>query len=86
MEADWVRSVRDQCGAADVPFFFKQWGGVRKSKSGRELDGRTHDDVPERPMARTHVGEISLTLLASIVGVFCVGTQAGGRWLGCAFG
>jgi protein gp37 len=60
MEADWVRSIRDQCGAAGVPFFFKQWGGVRKSKSGRELDGRTHDDVPERPMARTHIGEISL--------------------------
>jgi protein gp37 len=60
MEADWVRSIRDQCSAAGVPFFFKQWGGVRKSKSGRELDGRTHDDVPERPMARAHTGMISL--------------------------
>jgi protein gp37 len=48
MEADWVRSVRDQCKMAGVPFFFKQWGGVRKKKSGRELDGRTHDDVPHR--------------------------------------
>ena len=48
MEADWVRSVRDQCRAAGVPFFFKQWGGVRKKKSGRELDGRTHDEVPHR--------------------------------------
>jgi protein gp37 len=48
MRPDWVRSVRDQCQAGGVPFFFKQWGGVRKNKSGRELDGRTHDDVPER--------------------------------------
>jgi len=48
MEADWVRSIRDQCGAAGVFFFFKQWGGVRKKKAGRLLDGRTHDEAPER--------------------------------------
>ncbi len=48
MHPDWVRSVRDQCQAASVPFFFKQWGGVRKNRSGRELDGRTHDEVPAR--------------------------------------
>jgi len=46
MHIDWVRSLRDQCTAAGVPFFFKQWGGVRKKKAGRELDGRTHDDQP----------------------------------------
>jgi protein gp37 len=46
IEADWVRSVRDQCHAAGVPFFFKQWGGVRKKAAGRVLDGRTHDEVP----------------------------------------
>jgi protein gp37 len=51
MEADWVRSIRDQCRAAGVPFFFKQWGGVRKGRAGRELDGRTHDD---RPAASDH--------------------------------
>lgn len=43
---DWVRSLRDQCAAAHVPFFFKQWGGVRKSRTGRLLDGRTHDAKP----------------------------------------
>ena len=48
MQADWVRSIRDQCAAAAIPFFFKQWGGVRKKKAGRELDGRTHDEVPAR--------------------------------------
>ena len=46
MEKAWVLSIRDQCHAAQVPFFFKQWGGVRKSKSGRELDGRTYDEFP----------------------------------------
>lgn len=46
MARDWVRSIRDQCGTAHIPFFFKQWGGVHKSKTGRELDGRTYDDYP----------------------------------------
>ena len=40
MEKEWVLSIRDQCERAQVPFFFKQWGGVRKSKAGRDLDGR----------------------------------------------
>lgn len=48
LRPEWVRSVRDQCEAASVPFFFKQWGGVRKHVTGRLLDGRTHDDVPDR--------------------------------------
>ena len=43
-----MRSIRDQCRQADVPFFFKQWGGVRKSETGRRLDGRTYDEFPER--------------------------------------
>ncbi len=46
LEIAWVRAVRDQCAAAGVPFFFKQWGGVRKSRAGRLLDDRTHDDIP----------------------------------------
>jgi protein gp37 len=48
LQADWVRSLRDQCLAAGVPFFFKQWGGVRKQRTGRELDGRTYDGFPPR--------------------------------------
>ncbi len=43
----WVRSIRGQCAAASVPFFFKQWGGVRKKRSGRELDGKTYDEMPK---------------------------------------
>ena len=46
MQKEWVRSIRDQCEDAGVAFFFKQWGGVRKSETGRKLDGRTHDDMP----------------------------------------
>lgn len=46
MEADWARDLRDQCVAARVPFFFKQWGGVNKKKTGRALDGRTWDEMP----------------------------------------
>lgn len=48
MHPDWVRSIRDQCAAAGVPFFFKQHGGVLKKKTGRVLDGRTHDAMPAR--------------------------------------
>jgi protein gp37 len=48
MQKEWVLSLRDQCERAQVPFFFKQWGGVRKSKTGRELDGRTYDALPVR--------------------------------------
>lgn len=44
----WVTSIRDQCLARSIPFFFKQWGGTRKATTGRELDGRTWDQMPER--------------------------------------
>lgn len=47
MRREWVLSIRDQCREAGVPFFFKQWGGVRKIKNGRQLDGRTYDEYPE---------------------------------------
>jgi protein gp37 len=47
MQKEWVTSVRDQCLQARVSFFFKQWGGVQKSKTGRDLDGTTHDEHPE---------------------------------------
>jgi protein gp37 len=46
IQASWVRSIRAQCRAQRVPFFFKQWGGVRKRETGRELDGRTYDEFP----------------------------------------
>lgn len=46
MKKEWVLSLRDQCGDEGIPFFFKQWGGVRKSARGRELDGRAYDEFP----------------------------------------
>ena len=46
MEPDWVREIRDSCLQKDVPFFFKQWGGVFKKRAGRVLDGRTWDQMP----------------------------------------
>lgn len=46
MRAEWVRAIRDQCVRTRVPFFFKQWGGVRKKYTGRVLDGRTWDELP----------------------------------------
>jgi protein gp37 len=46
MEKPWVESIRLQCEAAKVAFFFKQWGGVRKDRTGRVLNGRTYDEMP----------------------------------------
>ncbi len=46
MQVEWVTSIREQCEKQSVPFFFKQWGGVRKSRNGRELNGRTYDEYP----------------------------------------
>ena len=46
MAPEWVRSLERQCRESDVPFFFKQWGGVRKSETGRLLDGLTYDELP----------------------------------------
>ncbi|WP_042886324.1 DUF5131 family protein [Cupriavidus necator] len=48
MEEAWVQSIRRQCRAARVAFFFKQWGGVRKDRTGRELNGRTYDEMPRK--------------------------------------
>jgi protein gp37 len=48
MQPEWVVSVRNQCRDSRVPFFFKQWGGVRKKKNGRKLDGKTYDEYPRR--------------------------------------
>lgn len=51
MDEEWVIDIRNQCARAGVAFFFKQWGGVRKSTTGRTLEGRTYDEMPEPLMA-----------------------------------
>ncbi len=60
MRPEWVESIMRQCRVADVPFFFKQWGGVRKKRAGRRLHGRTYDEMPaaffDRPTAQSQLG------------------------------
>jgi len=46
MKKDWATGIRDQCVKANVPFFFKQWGGVNKKKNGRLLEGRIWNEMP----------------------------------------
>jgi protein gp37 len=46
LNAEWITEIRDQCIRSGVAFFFKQWGGVQKSKTGRTLEGRTWDQMP----------------------------------------
>lgn len=46
MDPEWATDLRDQCLEADVPFFFKQWGGVQKKKAGRLLEKKTWDQMP----------------------------------------
>ena len=48
MDPAWVRGLRDLCVCGSVPFFFKQWGGTRKTQRGRILEGRTWDEHPPR--------------------------------------
>jgi protein gp37 len=46
MSPFWVEEIRDLCLKAEIPFFFKQWGGFNKKKNGRILNGRTWDEMP----------------------------------------
>ena len=48
MRPEWAQAIRRQCTESGVPFFFKQWGGVRKHRTGRLLNGRTYDEMPLR--------------------------------------
>jgi len=66
MMREWVVSMRDQCRRAKVPFFFKQWGGVRKSSAGRKLDGRTYDEFPQRVSNPVLAADACLSLAANV--------------------
>lgn len=52
MMREWVVSIQRQCSSNEVPFFFKQWGGVHKSRQGRLLNGRTYNDMPDVRLTR----------------------------------
>ena len=64
MRPQWVRQIRAQCVAAKVPFFFKQWGGTNKKKTGRLLRGRTYDEMPKRKRKNGGVNAPSAILAA----------------------
>lgn len=66
MEREWVLRLRDQCAEMQVPFFFKQWGGVRKSVAGRAIDGRTYDEKPARAEKPVPSKETRLALIEEI--------------------
>ncbi len=52
MDPSWVKDIRERCVKSNIPFFFKQRGGVRKKEAGRELDGRTWDEMPQEAFNR----------------------------------
>lgn len=53
MKKEWVKDIKAQCKKADVAFFFKQWGGTNKKKSGRLLDGKTYSQMPDVKLLET---------------------------------
>jgi len=57
LDPAWVQELRDRCAVAGVPFFFKQWGGVFKSRTGRILDGRKWDEMPIQPNSSARRGD-----------------------------
>jgi protein gp37 len=52
MDPEWVLDIQEQCTTSNVAFFFKQWGGKNKKKAGRELNGKTYDEMPEIELLR----------------------------------
>lgn len=59
MKPDWVRQIRDQCLAAGVPFFFKQWGGLRPKSGGRKLDRREWNQMPPtKACSMSHISRV----------------------------
>jgi protein gp37 len=48
MDIGWVREIFRACRKQKVPFFFKQWGGIQKHRTGRTLGGRTYDEMPQQ--------------------------------------
>ena len=75
MKREWVVSIRKQCRAQRVPFFFKQWGGVRKAKNGRLLDKRTYDEYPHRIAAQVPDRANCLRYAAEFLESFGVGVR-----------
>lgn len=79
MQADWVRSIRNQCKRAGVSFFFKQWGGVHKSKAGRNLDGRTYDETPAVMVSAPPAEEARIEMVKAAQGRAAMASQGPSR-------
>jgi protein gp37 len=70
MEAEWVRSIRDQCIKSGVAFHFKQWGGVNKKRTGRMLDGRIWNEWPRQSTSQHKTNALeNLTIVSSVYSV-----------------
>jgi protein gp37 len=66
MRQEWVLSIMEQCRKAKVPFFFKQWGGVRKKEAGRMLLGKTYNGYPKRVQNPIVSPELRMELVAQV--------------------
>ena len=77
LEKEWVVSLRDQCKQKKVAFFFKQWGGVRKSVTGRRLDGKTYDEFPARLQNAIASKEECSAMILEIEGRWRLGNAGG---------
>jgi protein gp37 len=66
METGWATDLRDQCRKANVPFFFKQWGGKNKKQAGRVLEGRTWNEMPENSETFHQTGSTRSVALAVV--------------------
>jgi protein gp37 len=65
MKQEWVVAIRRHCREQGVPFFFKQWGGVRKGLTGRLLDGQTYDEYPDRHSSSPVASEVDRMRVAA---------------------
>ena len=76
MKKEWVISIRNQCGEDRIPFFFKQWGGVRKATTGRRLEGRTYDEFPRQVQNPIVNAEACQAMASEIENVWRSGSNA----------
>ncbi|WP_459556860.1 DUF5131 family protein [Lacunimicrobium album] len=75
MQKEWVLSIKEQCDRMRIPFFFKQWGGIRKSQTGRVLNGQTYDAMPERSCVENPSRNERLKLIEDFASVFSEGNN-----------
>ncbi len=64
IQEEWVISIQEQCRIAETAFFFKQWGGVHKKKAGRELQGRSYDEMPVPMLSSTPILKDGISLMS----------------------